>query len=213
MTAEVSELSPAAARGARRRQRTRTAVLDAAEKLLAERAPADIRMEDVAATAGVAPASLYIHFGTKNQLIAATADRLMEISVAALRAAYTGDGSPLTRVQATGVAYMNLLLDHPALIKFIANGGLHELGSDIERSTIDRFATVRAEFEQSIQAAIDAKEIRPIDAGQMSYFLFGAWNGVAQLTMNTGGLHLSPGDVRAATTQAATVLIRGLVRG
>ncbi len=208
---ESTALSPAASRGARRRERTRAAALDAAESLLADHALADIRMEDVATKAGIAPASLYTHFGTKSGLVAATVDRLMDVSVDALRIAYGGDGPPLARVQATGVAYIDLLLDHPALIKFIVAGGLRELDSDVELAAIDRFATVRAEFEQSIQAAIDAGEIRPIDARQMSYFLFGAWNGVAELTLHTDGLGLSREDARAAIWQAASALVRGLV--
>ncbi len=209
-TAEPDALSPAAARGARRRERTRTAILDAAERLLAERSPVDLRMEDVAVAAGVAPASLYAHFGTKGGLIAATVDRLMTVAVDALRGAYTGDGSPLERVQAAGETYIELLLEHPALIRFTAMGGLRDLGSNLDVAAAEQFTTVRGEFEQSIRAAVDAGEIRRIDARQMSYFLFGAWNGVAQLTLHTDGMRLSQDDARAAIAQAAAVLVLGL---
>ncbi|GGD15003.1 helix-turn-helix domain-containing protein [Nocardioides daphniae] len=67
-----------AARGSRRRERTRTQVLDACEQLLSERAAEEIRVEDVAARAGISAASVYVHFGTKDGLLAAVTERVLD---------------------------------------------------------------------------------------------------------------------------------------
>lgn len=58
------------ARAARtKRNRTRRALLDAAETTFSRRGWAGTRVEDVAAAAGVSPASAYNHFPTKHALV------------------------------------------------------------------------------------------------------------------------------------------------
>ena len=66
---ETPVATDAVARGSRRRERTRVQLLDAAELLLARGAPEEIRIEDVAAQAGISPASVYVHFGTKDAVL------------------------------------------------------------------------------------------------------------------------------------------------
>lgn len=52
-----------------KRDRTRRALLDAAESTFATRGWANTRMEDVAVAAGVSPATAYNHFPTKHALL------------------------------------------------------------------------------------------------------------------------------------------------
>lgn len=209
-TSETAADDVARARGAKRRAKTRSAALDAVERLLVEHTPADLRMEDVATEAGIAPASLYTHFGTKNGLLAATVDRLMEVSAETMRGAYAGSGTPLERIQATGIAYFELLLAHPALIRLFAAGGLERMGATIADASVSRFGRIRVEFEKAIADAAAVGD-SPVDARLMSYFLFGAWNGVAELTVRTDQLGISVDDARAAIAQAAAVIVRGFV--
>ena len=55
-----------------RSTRTRRAILDAARRLLEERGGAgDIRLEDVAAAAGVSRQAVYLHFGSRSGLLLA----------------------------------------------------------------------------------------------------------------------------------------------
>lgn len=202
--------SAAAARGARRRERTRVAVLDAAEQLLSERSPDDIRIEEVAAEAGISPASVYVHFGTKEGLVAAVVQRLLAIAVDALMGAYTAEGTAFDQVIASGRAYIDLLVKHPALTRYIVVNGLREPESDIERLVAEKIALLRGEFETRIQAAVDAGEMtQPTDSRLVSYFLFGAWNGVASLALRKDGSRLEPDEVEAAVLGAIQVLIEG----
>ncbi len=75
--------------------RTRTALLNAAESLLSQHSADAVRMEDVAEVAGISPASVYIHFGTKDALVSIE-----------LTAAYSREGSPFEQVRQAGLAYM-----------------------------------------------------------------------------------------------------------
>src|SRR5881409_3418413 len=50
--------------------RTRTAILEAAEQLYADRGFADVTLRDIVAAAGVNLAAVNYHFGSKDELIA-----------------------------------------------------------------------------------------------------------------------------------------------
>lgn len=199
------------ARGERRRARTRAAILDAAEQLAAERSIEAIRIEDVAAAAGVSPASVYVHFRTKDGLVAAVVDRLLMIATETLEAAYNADLQPFDRFVGVGIAYLDLILNHPAILKYLAATGDVPPSSDHERLANSRLTALRERFERRIQEAIDAGQLRPLDPRLMSYFLMGAWNGVAALALRKDGLALPAADVERAVLQAADALQAGLV--
>lgn len=202
----------AAARGLRRRARTRELLLDAAELLLSHHAPEEIRVEDVAARAGVSPASVYVHFGTKDGLVAAVTERVLAVATDALRSAYAAQAPPLERFAGVGSAYLRLLLDHPVVVKYLMVTGGRGPQTPVEDEVVARFSQLRREFEQSIRDAVGAGAIRQVDPELMSYFLFGAWNGVAALALRRDALTVSPDRVEAAVIEAGLVLLDGLVQ-
>ncbi|MBC9226516.1 TetR family transcriptional regulator [Aeromicrobium sp. 636] len=201
----------AAARGLRRRERTRALLLDAAEFLVSQRAPEEIRIEDVAAQAGVSPASVYVHFGTKDGLLAAVTERVLGVATDALRAAYAADTSPLERFAGVGVAYLRLLLDHPVVVKYLTATGERGPTTAVETQVVERFGELRREFEQSIREAVESGAIRRVDPELMSFFLFGSWNGVAALALRRDALVLAPERVETAVIEAGLVLLEGLI--
>jgi AcrR family transcriptional regulator len=207
----VAPAAEAAARGSRRRERTRALLLDAGELLLSQRAPEEIRIEDVATQAGVSPASVYVHFGTKDALLAAVTERVMAVATEALRSAYAADVPPLERFAGVGSAYLRLLLDHPAVVKYLTVTGERGPRTPVETEVVARFGELRQEFEQSIRDAVDAGAIRQVDPELMSYFLFGAWNGVASLGLRRDALALSPERVELAVIEAGLALLEGLI--
>jgi AcrR family transcriptional regulator len=93
---------PASGTGRRRRadaERSVAAILDAAVEALAS--DPETSMADIARQAGVVRATIYVHFPTREALIAAVTDRAMDEAASALRAAAPGQGEPaeaLTRV-------------------------------------------------------------------------------------------------------------------
>ncbi|MDO9496663.1 MAG: TetR/AcrR family transcriptional regulator [Nocardioides sp.] len=207
----VVAATDAAARGSRRRERTRALLLDAAELLMSQRAPEEIRIEDVAAQAGVSAASVYVHFGTKDALLAAVTERVLAVATEALRSAYAAEAPPLERFAGVGSAYLRLLLDHPAVVKYLTVTGERGPRTAVEGEVVTRFSRLRAEFEQSIRDAVESGVIRPVDPELMSYFLFGAWNGVAALALRRDALALSPERVELAVIEAGLALLDGLI--
>ncbi|WP_158056866.1 TetR/AcrR family transcriptional regulator [Saccharomonospora sp. CUA-673] len=197
------------ARGARRRARTRTAILDAAEQALADAPDLNVRIEEVAERAGVSAATIYLHFGTKDALIAATMQRLLEVAMEDLTAAYAAEGTPAEQVVAAGATYLQLLVDHPALVRYLCTAGTRETATAFDVEVDERIEELRAAFEARIQAAVDAGQAAPLDARLMSFFLFGAWNGVAALALGGARARLSPEDVVAVVQQGTQVLAAG----
>ncbi|HEY0949246.1 TetR/AcrR family transcriptional regulator [Nocardioides sp.] len=203
--------SDAAARGSRRRERTRGLLLDAAEQLVSQQAPEEIRIEDVAAQAGISPASVYVHFGTKDALLAAVTERVLAVATETLRSAYAAETTPLERFAGVGAAYLRLLLDHPTVVKYLTATGERGPRTPVEEEVVARFSQLRREFEQSIRDAVDAGAIRQVDPELMSSFLFGAWNGVAALALRRDALALTPERVEAAVVEAGLMLLDGLI--
>lgn len=207
----MSAASDALARGERRRARTSSSILDAAEALIADQSIDSIRIQDVAEKAAVSPASVYVHFGTKDALVAAVVDRLLVIGGETLDAAYNADLAPFERFTQIGVAYLNLLIEHPALLKYLAATGDAEPASDRERAANARMTELRERFEVRIREAIEAGRVRRIDARLMSYYLMGSWNGVAALALRKDGLALTPSEVEAAVLQAGLIIAKGML--
>jgi AcrR family transcriptional regulator len=204
--------SDAAVRGARRRERTRASVIAAAEELMSRHSPDEIRVEDVAAQAGISPASVYVHFGTKDALMAAVTERVLAVATEALRQAYASDAPPLERFAGVGSAYLRLLLDHPAVVKYLTATGERGPQTPVEGEVVARFSELRREFEQSIRDAVESGAIRPVDPERMSYFLFGSWNGVAALALRRDALAVPAGEVEQAVIEAGLTLLDGLLK-
>src|SRR5947209_19182398 len=70
--------------------RNRAAILEAVERLLAQRQP--VNMAALAAEAGVSRPTLYAHFKTLKDVLAAAVDQVMVDTVAAVEAARPDDG-------------------------------------------------------------------------------------------------------------------------
>lgn len=191
--------------------RTRAAILDAAEVLLSQHSADAIKVDDVAEVAGISPASVYGHFGTKDALVTAAVERLLDMSMTTLTAAYARDGSPFEQVVEAGRAYMRLLVEHPALTRYLSVNALAGPGLPTDGLVAERMHLLRSMFEERIQAAIDAGELQPIDSRLMSFFLFGAWNGVAALALRQDQAQLTAGEVEQALLQAMSIFRRGVV--
>lgn len=88
------------ARKRRRREARRGALLDAAQRLLAERGLEGFTMAAVAEAADVSKPSLYYYFDSKERLIEAIAERLFEREVAVLERAIDSAASGLDALEA-----------------------------------------------------------------------------------------------------------------
>src|SRR5579871_1488626 len=116
--------------------RTRTLILDAAERLYAERGFADVTLRDIVALAGVNLAAVNYHFGSKDELIA-------ELFVTRGRATNRERLSELKAAEEAGGGRADIEAILRALVGPTLRGCL---GADKERSAAARFM-IRASIE------------------------------------------------------------------
>src|SRR5437763_4865971 len=90
---------------------TRTAILDAADGLLARYGYKKMTMEDVAVEAGLGRRTVYLYFRTKEELALATIDRTIDLLLTELREVARGHGSPAERLHGMLVRRILFLFD------------------------------------------------------------------------------------------------------
>jgi AcrR family transcriptional regulator len=170
-------------------------------------------MEDVAERADVAVGSIYGHFGSKDGLYLALAERAVALFGRYLEQAYDDRWSPLEQVGAAGDAYLRFHLEHPGSFQYLAfdaGGDTPVVDAEQQARVAARVDEIVTGFERKIQEAIDAGEARPLDARLVARFLWGAWNGVVALGLRGDRLALSDADIEAALQQARDVVVAGL---
>jgi AcrR family transcriptional regulator len=100
----------------------REALLDAADRIVRRDGPA-ASMATIATEAGITKPILYRHFGDKNGLYAALADRYTGRLMAQLQTALEGGGSRRARVERTVDAYLAAIEEEPQVYRFLVHSG------------------------------------------------------------------------------------------
>jgi len=100
-------------------ERTRGAILAAAEQLFARHGYAATRLEDVAEAVGVKRAALFYHFRDKRLLYDAVVEEAFGDLVARLDQALSGPGEIATRFEAAVEAWVDTIAARPTLARLI----------------------------------------------------------------------------------------------
>ena len=109
----------AAVRRPAKAERTRAAILAAAERLFAQRGYAATRLEDVAEAVGVKRAALFYHFRDKQELYDAVVEDAFGALVACLDAAFSGPRTIAERIERAVEAWVDAIVARPALARLI----------------------------------------------------------------------------------------------
>lgn len=121
-------LQPQAGRGRRRRSdadRSVAAILDAAIDALTD--DPDVSMAAIARRAGVVRATIYVHFPTREALIAAITARAIDDATDALRAASPNKGDPADALARILIASWQALGRYHALVQINTRLGLEHI--------------------------------------------------------------------------------------
>jgi TetR/AcrR family transcriptional regulator len=100
-------------------ERTRAAILAAAERLFAERGFDAARLEDVAAAVGIRRASIVYHFRDKAELYDAVLASVLGGLRARLEPALLGEGAFPARIEAAVSAWIDTVAERPALARLL----------------------------------------------------------------------------------------------
>jgi TetR/AcrR family transcriptional regulator len=168
----VAEVSPALSS---RAERTRSAILDAAEVLFAEKGFDATRLEDVAAAVGIRRASIVYYFRDKRELYDAVLEDVFGGFRVRLERALGKTGPLLARIEAAVSAWVDYVAARPALARIV----LREVADGAEAGPLPILAQVGPflalvdRFRDSVRDD-PAYRATPIDAVHVASAIVGA---------------------------------------
>lgn len=163
-----------------RAERTRAAILDAAEALFAERGFDATRLEDVAAAVGIRRASIVYYFRDKRELYDAVLEDVFGGFRARLERALGETGPLLARIEAAVSAWVDYVAARPALahivLREVADGGgagplpiLAQVGPFL--ALVDRFRDSVRDDPAYAATPIDAVHVASAIVGATVFFV------------------------------------------
>ncbi|MGC7100203.1 TetR/AcrR family transcriptional regulator [Amycolatopsis lurida] len=197
-----------------RKERTITALLGAAEEIFRDRAAADVTVEEIAERAGVAPGSLYNHFGSKAGLRAAVVERALRADRGHMDHAYRSGRPPIEQIYAAAEEYLAFYLAYPGYFRMLAfppEPGQYAAGQELA----DRLAKSVDEQNQRLVAVlrqgIETGVLREVDPEAAATVLWSAWNGVISLGWRPDALRRNEDELRALLATATDLVANGLL--
>lgn len=134
------------------KERRRADIVDAAERLYAEKGWDAVTMDQVAKTARLSRALLYVYFRDKDELLFAIGERAMVLLKQRFDAARAANPRGIDQVEAIGRAYMAYAIDFPHYFDFCMRFQAHSMTPE-PGTTEDRCAM---QGDQAIGSVVEA---------------------------------------------------------
>jgi TetR/AcrR family transcriptional regulator len=197
-----------------RAERTVEALLRAAEKLFSKRPMAEVTVEEIAATAGVAVGSVYNHFGSKAGLHIALIERALDTDRYYMDLAYVPGRSPVEQLYAAADEYLAFYLANPEyfrMLAFPADPGSYQAGRELVGRMAEAVNEQNSRMVEAIRRGIEAGVVRKVDPEDMATVLWAAWNGIISLGWRSDGLKRTEDELRRLLRLAADAFAHGLL--
>src|SRR5579863_8045325 len=184
----IQRMSYIAARRGEEKERRRAEILDAAEALYAKQGWDALTVEQVARSARLSRALVYVYFRDKEELLFAIGERAMGLLRDRFIGAAAGHALGLDKVEAIGRAYMGYAYEFPHYFDFCSRFQAHSATVDPgshEGACLITGVEVKGVVVKAIEAGIADGSIRP-DIGQPVMFAMTLWaftHGIIQLAM------------------------------
>ncbi|HWH44216.1 MAG TPA: TetR/AcrR family transcriptional regulator [Thermoleophilaceae bacterium] len=212
-------------RSERRKARTTAAILDAAERHLLLHGYESARVDEIAADADVAVGSIYNHFGSKEGLYAALAERAVDLHRTFMEEGRETGLSPLERLLDVAGRLARFGREHPGKLRLLALAGADapsEVGESVHRHLADQERRTAA----LIEAAVRTGEARRLNSRHAAAFLWSAWLGLLTSARHAPaagdralrgaietGLRIVVGGVASEGARESSDVVRALLDG
>lgn len=173
------------------KERRRSEILAAAEALYAKHGWDAVTMDQVARSARLSRALVYVYFRDKEDLLFAIGDRAMQLLKTRFEAAAAGPGSGLQHVEAIGRAYMGYAMEFPHYFDVCSRFQGHSMAAEPSANeTACHLAgdQVKGTVVAVIEAGVRDGSVRK-DIGDPLMLAFSLWaftHGITQLVMAKG---------------------------
>ena len=156
----------------------RQCILEQAQRLFFSRGYHGVSIRDIVEPCGLAKATLYHHFGSKQALFVEAFRDYVAILVKKVRAAGVGEGTCAERLTRVAEAYARSVLD-ARVESQIFHRDLKEFeGEEIRILIRDAEGQIPSMFAEVLEEGIAAGEVRPVDARRISVLVHGMVNGL-----------------------------------
>ena len=145
-------MSYIAERRSEERERRRLEILDAAEGLYAKQGWDSVTMDQVARSARLSRALVYVYFKDRQELLFAIGERAMNLLQARFAAASAGQALGIDKIEAIGRAYMGYAFEFPHYFDFCSRFQAH--ASEPEEDSAE--VGCKAAGDRAIGAVVDA---------------------------------------------------------
>jgi TetR/AcrR family transcriptional regulator len=198
--------SPSPSRSERRKARTTTAILDAAERHFLERGFQDAKVDEIAAEADVAVGSVYNHFASKEGLYRASLERALALFETYMDEG-EGEGPALEQLLEMGGRVARFGRERPGHLRMLALPHPRD-AEDALGEPLDQVRRAMAAQERRVWALIEAAvrtgDARPLDSRRAAAFLWSAWLGNLALG------HRADRELRAVLEAGIRVTLGGI---
>jgi TetR/AcrR family transcriptional regulator len=198
----------------RRKARTESAILDAAERHFLERGYESAKVDDIAHDADVAVGSLYNHFGGKESLYRALLERALDLFEAYMDEDRNPDLTALEQVLDTAGRLARFARERPGqmrLLCLVDPAGTNDELAEVSRRVAKAMADRERRTAALIEVAIRRGQVRPVGARDAAAFLWSAWKGM--LTLGPRAERAAPGrdrELRALLEAGVRIVVGGL---
>jgi AcrR family transcriptional regulator len=193
-----------------RAARTRAKIIASAAVRFADGGFDRTTIGGVAADAGVSVGAVYVHFGSKAELIAALVHEQLDILDSWIAEARTAE-SPMDRVLCCGDEFLRFCLRYPVPLRLGQTRGFEPSVSPDDRASDDALAArVRGMLiglAVDLKAAMDAGEIESIPIDEALVLVWSTWHGVASLALRRDALVIPPELAQRSLALARTLLL------
>jgi AcrR family transcriptional regulator len=199
------------------KERRRAEILDAAEALYAAKGWGALTVDQVARSARLSRALVYVYFRDKEELLFAIGERAMRLLRDRFIAAAAGHTLGMDQVEAVGRAYMGYAFEFPHYFDFCSRFQAHSASIDPgshEGACQVAGDEVLGAVVQPIETGLRDGSIRP-DVGDPKLFAVTLWaftHGVIQLATTKGSELARFGIATADLSNYALGLIRGFAQ-
>jgi AcrR family transcriptional regulator len=184
-------------------------ILDAADRLLGRYGYGKMTIDDLAREVGIGKGTIYLHFGSKEEIALAHVDRIVGAVVDRLRSIAVTKASAAERITTMLVARVMMRFDAVKHYRESLAEKLAAIRPALDARRVHHFASEAAALAEVVRDGQRARELRRGDAERVARSLVAATNSFLPYSLSTRQLGRRS-DVEEAVADVAGLLVDGL---
>jgi TetR/AcrR family fatty acid metabolism transcriptional regulator len=169
----------------RDKELTRERILEAAEKLFAEKGFHETAMDEIVRASKVSKGGVYFHFPSKEELFFALLDKLADALQREVQREITRWRGAVAKIQGALEVVLRTLTSQRHLAQIILRQG-HGLGPSFERKRLEIYSRFARLIKENLDEALAEGSIPPINTEITAYAWLGAINELVLRWIYTG---------------------------